>query len=65
MMRKENRVKKTFNNSVETTIERFYKLKPTDRFDVLEQIGEWIFCEYDELELDYLKHKQFRGSTNE
>ena len=65
MMRKENRVKKTFNNSVETTIERFYKLNPTDRFAVLEQIGEWIFCEYDELELDYLKHKQFRGSTNE
>tara|TARA_B100000214_G_C23631898_1_gene474383 strand:+ start:168 stop:380 length:213 start_codon:yes stop_codon:yes gene_type:complete len=60
-MRKKSNLHKTVNSAVSTTIERFSKLKPTDRFAVLEEIGEWIFCEYDELEIDYLKHKQFGG----
>ena len=58
-MRKKSNLHKTVNSAVSTTIERFSKLKPTDRFAVLEEMGEWIFCEYDELEIDYLKHKQY------
>ena len=54
-MRKKSNLHKTVNSAVSTTIERFSKLKPTDRFAVLEEMGEWIFCEYDELEITYLK----------
>ena len=64
-MRKKSNLHKTVNSAVYITIERFSKLKPTDRFAVLEEMGEWIFCEYDELEIDYLKHKQFGGSSND
>ena len=58
-MRKKSNLPKTANSAVSTTIERFSKLKPTDRFAVLEEMGEWIFCEYDELEIDYLKDKKY------
>ena len=64
-MRKKSNLHKTENQAVSPTIERFSKLKPIDRFAVLEKIGEWKFCEYDELEIDYLKYKQFGGSSNE
>ena len=50
-MRKKSNLHKTVNSAVSTTIERFSKLKPTDRFAVLEEMSEWIFCEYDELEI--------------
>ena len=60
-MRKESRLHKTVNNTVSTTIKRLSKLNPTDRFVLLEEMGEWIFCEYEELEIDYLKHKQYGG----
>ena len=64
-MRKKSNINQTVNSAFSTTIERFSKLKSTDRFAVLEEMGEWIFCEYDELEIDYLKHKQFGGSSND
>ena len=55
-MKKKSKLHKTINSAFTTTIERFSKLKPTDRFAVFEEMGEWIFYEYDELEIDYLKH---------
>ena len=64
-MRKKSNLHKTVNTSVSTSIERFSNLKPTDRFAVLEEMGEWIFCGYDELEIDYIKHKHFGGSSND
>ena len=59
-MRKKSNLHKTVNSAVSTTIERFSKLKPTDRFAVLEEMGEQILMEYDELEIDYLKDKKYR-----
>ena len=61
MMRKETRLKKTFNNAVERTIKRFSKLEANDRYALLEEKGEWVFCVYDEMGIDYLKHKQYGG----
>ena len=61
MIRKETRLKKTFNNAVENTIKRFSKLEANDRYALLEEMGEWVFCDYDEIEIDYLKHKQYGG----
>ena len=57
-MRKETHHKKTFNNSVEDTIKRFSKLEANDRHALLEGMGEWVFCDNDEIEGDCLKHKQ-------
>ena len=54
MMRKETRLKKTFNNAVENTIKRFSKLEANDRYALLEEMGEWVFCNYDEMGI-YLK----------
>ena len=54
MMRKETRLKKTFNNAVENTIKRFSKLEANDRYALVEEMGEWVFCNYDEMEI-YLK----------
>ena len=59
MMRKETRLIKTFNNAVENTIKRFSKLEANDRYALLEEMGEWVFCDYDEIEIDDLKHKQY------
>ena len=61
MMRKETRLKKTFNNAVKNTIKRFSKFEANDRYALLEEMGEWVFCDYDEIEIDYLKHKQYGG----
>ena len=58
-MRKKSSLHKTVNSAISTTIERFSKLKPIDRFAVLEVMGEWIFWEYNEIEIDYLKHKKY------
>ena len=57
-MRTETHLKKTFNNAVENTIKRFSKLEANDRYALLEEMGEWVFCDYDEIEIDYLKQKQ-------
>ena len=60
-MSKETRLKKTFNNAVENTIKRFSKLEANDRYALLEEMGECVFCDYDEIEIDYLKHEQYGG----
>ena len=39
MMRKETRLKKTFNNAVENTIKRFSNFEENDRYELLEAIG--------------------------
>ena len=61
MMRKETRLKKTFNNAVENTIKRFSKLEANDRYALLEEIVKWVFYDYDEIKIDHLKHKQYVG----
>ncbi len=60
-MRKENHLKKTFNNAVENTIKRFSELEANDRYALLEDMGEWVFCDYDQIEIDYWMHKQYWG----
>ena len=60
MEKKKSRLHKTIDSAVATTIKRFSKLEPNDRFALLEEMGEWIFCEYEELEIDYLKHKKIK-----
>ena len=52
-MRKETCLKKTFNNAVENTIKRFSKLEANDRYALLEEMGECVFCDYVEIEIDY------------
>ena len=58
-MRKGTHLKKTFNNAVENIIKRFSKLEANNRYALLEEMGEWVFCDYEEIEIDYLKHKQY------
>tara|TARA_B100001250_G_scaffold277042_1_gene239508 strand:+ start:737 stop:1018 length:282 start_codon:yes stop_codon:yes gene_type:complete len=64
VMRKKTRIKKTFTNAVETTIKRFSKIKENDRYALLEKIDEWIFCDYDEIEINYLKNKKYEGKKS-
>ena len=64
-MKKETGLKTSVNSAVKSTIRRFGKLNPTDRFVLLEELREWIFCEYEELELDWLKYQKCGGSSNE
>ena len=64
-MKQETRLKRSVNSAVKSTIHRFGKLNPTDRYALLEELGEWIFCEYEELELDWLNYQQCGGSSNE
>ena len=54
-MRKETRLKKTFNNAVENTIKRFSKLEANDRYALLEEMGEWVFCDFEEKEIDHIR----------
>ena len=39
MMRKETRLKKTFNNAVENTIKRFSTLEANDNYVLLQEMG--------------------------
>ena len=64
-MKKETGLKTSVYSAVKSTIRRFGKLNPTDRFVLLEELGEWIFCEYEELELDWLNYQKCGGSSNE
>jgi len=64
-MKQETRLKRSVNSAVKSTIRRFAKLNPTDRYALLEELGEWIFCEYEELELDWLNPEFKGGSSNE
>ena len=58
-MRKETHRIKAFNNTVRNTIKRFSKLEANNRYALLEEICEWIFCEHDESEIDYLKEQKY------
>ena len=64
-MKKETGLKTSVNSAVKSTIRRFGKLNPTDRVVLQEELGEWIFCEYEELELDWLNYQKCGGSSNE
>ena len=52
MTRKEIRLKNTFDNAVENTIKCFTILEANDWYALLEEIGEWIFCDHDEIGID-------------
>tara|TARA_B100001996_G_scaffold133158_1_gene101344 strand:- start:2771 stop:2965 length:195 start_codon:yes stop_codon:yes gene_type:complete len=64
-MKQETRLKRSVDSAVKSTIERFGKLNPTDRTALLEELGEWIFFEYEELELDWLNPLNKEGASNE
>ena len=64
-MKQETRLKRSISSAVKSTINRFEKLNPNDRYALLEELGEWIFCDYDEIEFDWLNYKTIGGSTNE
>ena len=49
-MKQETRLKRSISSAVKSTINQFEKLNPNDRYALLEELGEWIFCDYDEIE---------------
>tara|TARA_E500000331_G_C16918865_1_gene566805 strand:- start:435 stop:590 length:156 start_codon:yes stop_codon:yes gene_type:complete len=51
-MKQEKRLKRSISSAVKSTINQFEKLNPNDRYSLLEELGEWIFCDYDEIEFD-------------
>ncbi len=64
MKRRKSRLKKSVSVAVQNTIKRFSKLKPEDRFALLEELGEWVFCPYEDIEpLDWLDYQKCRGSN--
>ena len=50
-MKKQSRLEMSVNSAVKSTLNRFKDLSPTDRFVLLEELGEWVFCEYEEIDL--------------
>ena len=47
MSKKKEHLKKTINSVVNHSLERMKKLKPVDRFELLMEVGEWIFNDLD------------------
>tara|TARA_Y100001968_G_scaffold108571_1_gene98205 strand:+ start:93 stop:296 length:204 start_codon:yes stop_codon:yes gene_type:complete len=47
MSKKKEHLKKTINSVVNHSLERMKKLKPADRFELLMEVGEWIFNDLD------------------
>ena len=43
---------------------RLSQLKPRDRYALLEELGEWWFCDYEDIDLNWLNY-QDDGVTNE
>ena len=43
-----NRVETSVKSTVRDVINRMEYIPPDDRFSILEEMGEWIFCEYDD-----------------
>ena len=64
-MKQETRLKRSISSAVKSTINQFEKLNPNDRYALLEELGEWIFSDYDEIEFDWLNYKTIGGSANE
>ncbi len=60
-----NRVETSVKSTVRDVINRMEYIPPDDRFSILEEMGEWIFCEYDELEIDWLEYHQYTEVDNE
>ena len=64
-MKQETRLKRSISSAVKSTINQFEKLNPNDRYALLEELGEWIFYDYDEILFDWLNYKTIGGSINE
>ncbi len=63
-MVQEIRLKNCIKNAAASTIGRLSKLKPRDRYALLEEYGEWWFCDYEDIEFDWVNY-QDDGVTNE
>ena len=57
-------LKNCIKNAAESTIGRLSQLKPRDRYALLEELGEWWFCDYEDIDLNWLNY-QDDGVTNE
>ena len=64
-MKKQSRLEMSVKSAVKSTLNRFKDLSPTDRFVLLEELGEWVFCEYEEIDFEWLNYQQCGGSSNE
>ena len=64
LMVQEIRLKNCIKNAAESTIGRLSQLKPRDRYALLEELGEWWFCDYEDIDLNWLNY-QDDGVTNE
>ena len=64
-MKQETRLKRSISFAVKSTINQCEKLNPNDRYALLKELGEWIFCDYDEIEFNWLNYKTNGGTANE
>ena len=54
-MKKKERRKKVVDGTAKDIIRRMLVLEPDDRFALLEEYGQLIYCSYPELDLDWIK----------
>jgi len=50
-MNKDSQVQKTINSTVVNALEKMKSLKAEDRYNLLCELGEWIFCDPTEEEI--------------
>ena len=55
-MSEETSLKRTINQSVKDCLNRLQYLSPADRWSYMYAHLEWIVSDFDELEVDWLKH---------
>ena len=55
-MSEETSLKRTINQSVKDCLNRLQYLSPADRWSYMYEHLEWIVSDFDELEVDWLKH---------
>ena len=59
------RVETSVKSTVRDVINRMQHIPPDDRFCILEELGEWVYCEYEELEIDWLEYQIYTEVDNE
>tara|TARA_B100000579_G_scaffold312655_1_gene262224 strand:- start:137 stop:325 length:189 start_codon:yes stop_codon:yes gene_type:complete len=55
-MSEETSLKRTINQSVKDCLHRLQYLSPADRWSYMYEHLEWLVSDFDELEVDWLKH---------
>ena len=48
-MKKQSKLKMSVKSSEKWTFNRVKDLSSTDRYVLFEELGEWVFCEYEEM----------------